>query len=173
MAPLTASIFPPVIAFVRTCLDQIQQWAQAPLVQRWFGREGLERILDLWNHCPQLLSAFEGLTVCYCHHDAHRRNLLVRERNDGSKETVAIDWALTGFGRIGEEAGVTMTVSLELLEVAASQAQALDQAVFSRYIAGLQDAGWVGDVRLACLGYTVNACFGSIEHRFAQCLRHG
>lgn len=152
--------------FARTCLDQLPQWAQAPLVRRWFGRDGLERILNLWDHCPQLLAAFERLPVCYCHHDAHRRNLLVRERTDGTPETVAIDWVLTGFGRIGEEAGVTMSVSLELLEVAANQAQALDQAVFSGYIDGLQDAGWAGDVRLARLGYTVNGCFGSILGNF-------
>ena len=154
------------IEFTRTCIDQIHQWAEAPLVRRWFGPNGLERILDLWSHCPQLLAAFERLPVCYCHHDAHRRNLLERQRPDGTTETVAIDWALTGFGRIGEEAGVTMTASLELMEIAANQAQELDQAVFSGYIDGLHDAGWAGDVRLARLGYTVNACLGTVLGNF-------
>jgi hypothetical protein len=111
----------------------------------------------LLSQAEPLLQAFERLPVCYCHHDAFRGNLLDRRRSDGSSETVAIDWALTGFGRIGEEIGVTIAVDLGFLEVPARQARELDQAVFAGYIDGLHDAGWRGDVRQARFGCTVNA----------------
>jgi hypothetical protein len=48
-------------------------------------------------------------------------------------------------------------LSLSWMTVPASQAKALDEAVFSGYIEGLSDAGWRGDVRMARFGYTVNA----------------
>lgn len=142
---------------VRPFAERSQQWADTPLARRWFGRDGLDRTLKLWSQVEPLLQAFERLPVCYCHHDAFRRNLLDRTLPDGSSETVAIDWSITGFGRIGEEIGVMTSVDLGFFEVPASQAQELDQAVFAGYIDGLRDAGWRGDERLARLGCTVNA----------------
>lgn len=145
------------VEFVRPYAERSQQWADTPLARRWFGRDGLDRTLMLWSQVDRLLHAFERLPVCYCHHDAFRRNLLDRQRGDGSSETVAIDWALTGPGRIGEEIGVTTSVALEFLDVPASRAYDLDQAVFTGYLDGLHDAGWRGDALLARLGCTVNA----------------
>lgn len=138
-------------------IARCRQYANTPLAQRWFGRAGLDHTFRLWAQLPRLLQAFEQLPVCYCHHDAHRRNLLDRQPRHGGSETIAIDWALTGFGRIGEEVGVTTAVGLEFLEVPAAQAYELDQAVFTGYLEGLRDAGWQGDSRLARLGYTLNA----------------
>lgn len=94
------------------------------------------------------------LPITFCHHDAFRRNLLARDHRSG---TVAIDWSLVGFGRVGEEIGVTTTVSLSCMEVTASQARELDQVVFTGYVEGLRDVGWQGDVRQVRLGYTANA----------------
>ena len=145
------------VEWVRPFAERSLGYVDTPLARRWFGRDGLEHTLELWARVEPLLQAFERLPVCYCHHDAFRRNLLDRPRSDHSSETVAIDWALTGFGRIGEEIGVTIAVGLEFLEVPARQARELDQAVFSGYIDGLHDAGWRGDVRLARLGCTTNA----------------
>ena len=133
------------------------QYADTSLGRRWFGRDGLQRTLALYAQRHTLLEAFERLPVCYCHHDAHRGNLLDRPHRDGRSETVAIDWALTGYGRVGEDIGAMLAVDLEFLAVAASQARELDQAVFAGYIDGLRDAGWQGDVRLARLGCTINA----------------
>lgn len=138
-------------------IEHCRQYANTPLARRWFGKNGFERTLTLWAQLPRLLHAFEQLPVCYCHHDAHRRNLLDRPLHNGVSETIAIDWALTGFGRIGEEVGVTTAVSLEFLEVPVAQARELDQAVFTGYLEGLRDVGWRGDERLARLGYTINA----------------
>jgi hypothetical protein len=145
------------IEFIRPIAARSRQWEETPLAHRWFGRNGLDRTLRLWSQVETLLQVFERLPVCYCHHDAFRRNLLDRTRGDGSSETVAIDWALTGYGRIGEEIGVTVAVALEFLDVPAAQARELDQVVFAGYSDGLRDAGWRGDVRLARFGCAVNA----------------
>lgn len=145
------------VDFTRPYIERSAQWTNTPVGHRWFGRNSFARMHRLWAHIDRLLCAFECLPVCYCHHDAFCRNLLWRTRADGNQETVAIDWALTGFGRIGEEIGVTMAVALEFLDVPISQARDLDQAIFAGYLAGLQEAGWRGDARLARLGCTTNA----------------
>jgi hypothetical protein len=105
----------------------------------------------------RLLEAFERLPVCFCHHDAFRRNLFASQDSAGSSRTVAVDWAITGFGRIGEEAGITTANNLIWLEVPTDQAKELDQTVFSGYLDGLSAAGWKGDTRLARLGYLSSA----------------
>lgn len=145
------------IDFTRPYVERSAQWAATPLGRRWFGHNSFERMQQLWRQMASLLGAFERLPVCYCHHDAFCRNLLRRTLDDGRQATVAIDWALTGFGRIGEEIGVTIAVALEFLDVAASQARELDRTVFAGYLDGLRDVGWRGDVRLARLGCTTNA----------------
>jgi hypothetical protein len=90
----------------------------------------------------------------------------MRHHVHGTVETVAIDWAYIGFGRIGEDAGILMSNGLELLDVAGSQAKALDENVFSGYLDGLHDAGWQGDARLARLGYAVPASLGNVLSSF-------
>ncbi|MCE7985468.1 MAG: hypothetical protein DYG89_30200 [Caldilinea sp. CFX5] len=145
------------VDFTRPYVERSAQWAATPIGRRWLGRVGLARVHKLWSQTERLLHAFERLPVCYCHHDAFCRNLLPRTNHDGQRETVAIDWALTGYGRIGEEVGVTIAVALEFLDVAIDQARNFDQAVFAGYLDGLRDAGWRGDARLARLGCTTNA----------------
>jgi hypothetical protein len=61
----------------------------------------LDRIEQFWGQRHDLLRALDHLPVCFCHHDAFRRNLLARN----VAETVAIDWSYTGFGAVGEESG--------------------------------------------------------------------
>ena len=145
------------VDFTRPYVERSAQWADTAIGRRWLGRVGLARVHQLWSQTDRLLQAFERLPVCYCHHDAFCRNLLHRTNKAGGPETVAIDWALTGYGRLGEEVGVTIAVALEFLDVAIDQARELDQAVFTAYLEGLHDAGWRGDARLARLGCTTNA----------------
>jgi hypothetical protein len=138
-------------------VEQCRQYDETPVARRLFLGDAWERTLRLWAVRQPLLAAFERLPICFCHHDAYRRNLLLRTASDGQTETVAIDWAIVGFGRVGEEAGMTTAVSLGFLEAPGHQAGELDQAVFAGYIDGLREAGWHGDRRLARLGYAVNA----------------
>lgn len=145
------------VEFTSPYVERSSQWAATPVGRRWFGHNSFARMQRLWAQVEHLLQAFEHLPVCYCHHDAFCRNLLHRANQDGSPETIAIDWALTGFGRIGEEIGVTIAVALEFLDVTPGQALELDRTVFAGYMDGLHDVGWRGDWRLARLGCTANA----------------
>jgi hypothetical protein len=147
----------PWIPILPSWLALADQYAQTPVIQGIFPGETLARMQRLWTDPESLLQAFERLPVCFCHHDAFRRNLLARRTVAGEDETVAIDWALTGFGRVGEEAGTTTAMSTQYVDVPVSPVRELDQAVFSGYIEGLRASGWRGDARLARLGYTVNA----------------
>jgi hypothetical protein len=138
-------------------IEASHQQVETPLGRRYFPGDSFERTLKVWENHARLLEAFERLPVCFCHHDAFRRNLFLRQNEAGSHSTVAIDWAFVGFGRVGEEIGITTANNLIWMEVALDQAKALDEAVFAGYVEGLRDAGWKGDARLVRLGYLVNA----------------
>jgi hypothetical protein len=118
----------------------------------------IQRLIE--NH-QSLLRQLDTLPVCLCHHDAFRRNLMLRDRGNAGAQTIAIDWAMMGYGGVGEEIGITTAVALHWLEVAADQAQELDRSIFESYVTGLRDAGWQGDVRLARFGYTATAALVS------------
>jgi hypothetical protein len=69
---------------------------------------------------------------------------------------------LTDPGKIGQEVGTTMAVSLEFLEVPVNRAQELDEAIFEGYCAGLRNAGLPDDLRQAArFGYTVTAALNN------------
>jgi hypothetical protein len=138
-------------------IEGSRQNAESPLGRRYFRGDSFERTMKVWANRERLLDAFERLPICFCHHDAFRRNLFLRQNEHGAQGTVVIDWAFVGFGRGGEEIGMTLGNNLIWMEVAPDQAKALDEAVFGGYVEGLRSAGWKGDARLARLGYTVNA----------------
>ncbi len=123
--------------------------------------------------CEQLdmvISAMERLPQCFCHHDAFRNNVLMRTGPTGALETVAVDWAYCGHGRVGEEGGNLMAASASNLLIAPDEIGQLDQTVFAGYVDGLRQAGWQGDARLARLGYTASAfvVFGLALRGFAM-----
>jgi hypothetical protein len=123
----------------------------------WLSSESVDRMLRLWERRQPLLTALDRLPTCFCHHDAFRRNLLLRQSDDGTAKTVAIDWSYTGPGKLGQEIGITVAVDLQFMDVPARMAQELDKTIFAGYSAGLRDAGWQGDLRLARFGQTVTA----------------
>ena len=145
------------IKFAAPLLDQFQHYAWSEMGQRWLTSHSVEQIQRLVENHQALLTQLARLPVCLCHHDAFRRNLMLRDRGNAEGQTIAIDWAMMGFGGVGEEVGITTAVALWWLEVGADQAKALDQIIFDSYVAGLRDAGWQGDVRLARFGYTTTA----------------
>jgi hypothetical protein len=120
----------------------------------------LDRVDKLLSYRQPLLRAAERLPLCFTHQDAFRRNLFIRKSAEGREETVAIDWAYAGVGRIGEDAGFLTRISLAWLEVPASERQAFSQAVWEGYLAGLHDAGWQGNVDLARFGYALTIAMG-------------
>jgi len=132
--------------------DKLIQFSESDL-GGWLSRHSVDRIMNLWEKRKTLVDAYDRLPTCYCHHDAFRRNLMLRKRKDNILETVAIDWAFTGPGKVGEEIAVTTCRLLWGMDVSVMQAHDFDAAVFEGYSAGLRDAGWKGDLQLARFGY--------------------
>jgi hypothetical protein len=145
------------ITFATSLLEEFQHYARSAPGQRWLTEQTVERMQRLLVNHQSLVTLLDRLPVCLCHHDAFRRNLMMRHGGNTEAQTVAIDWSMLGYGRVGEEIGITTAVGLSWLEVAGDQAQELDRIVFESYVDGLRDAGWQGDVRLARFGYTMTA----------------
>lgn len=103
----------------------------------------------LWGERDALLSAVEGLPQTLCHLDVWPKNL-IRTPED----FVLLDWAFVGAGAVGQDAGnlVPDCVWDGFLPTAALPA--LAETVWAGYLAGLREAGWGGDERLARLGFT-------------------
>src|SRR5262249_31441554 len=73
-----------------------------PLFRRGWPGDLAERAHDLFQERHGLLDLLDQLPRTLRHGDADRRNLLARQRGSTS-ESIAIDWAYTGIGPVGEE----------------------------------------------------------------------
>ena len=128
-----------------------------PLLISAFPRPITDDVLRLWDSHNGLLTMLDQLPQTFCHMDAYRPNLFIRYDAQGNDQAVAIDWVFAGIGSLGEEIANLWAASLIWFEYDAANARSLDETVFTGYVAGLRDAGWQGDFRLARLGYAA-AC---------------
>jgi hypothetical protein len=143
--------------------DGLDQVRDQPLFRRGWPGDLADRSLRLFEARHALLAVLDRLPQTLQHGDAGRRNLLDRGRRrhapgnvaaTGDPETVAIDWAFTGIGPVGQElAPLVVSSALWLAEVSLADLPSLDRACFAAYIAGLREAGWREDAALARLGY--------------------
>ncbi len=129
---------------------------QRPVVQQLFNEPRKERVLRIWAEKWQFISANERLPRVFCHNDAHRKNLMLLPALDGSEAFIGIDWAFCGPGGLGNDLGELVGTSLSYFAVEPASAGELEMAVLEGYRAGLQDAGWTGNERLAWLGYLIS-----------------
>jgi hypothetical protein len=142
----------------------------------WFGRFATNTAAALdsasWSHplirsaCPVSLvdrlrrlvadrevfrQGLARLPLVLCHHDTLPRNLFSRQR-DGREVTVAVDWASVGTGQLGADWGMLLGGGMFFGDLDPAVAAREELAIFDGYLAGLRDAGWRGDARLARLG---------------------
>ena len=127
-----------------------------PLLRQLYPPPVVAELRRLWDERERFLTALDRLPRTFCHHDAFRRNLLVRAGPEG-EELVAVDWAYAGHGAVGEELGQLVVASLFFFETVGIAPRELDAACFAGYVAGLREAGWAGDERLVRLGFTAAA----------------
>jgi hypothetical protein len=157
-------------AYVNTnasTMPQIRSSFHVPLVLRAWPGGVSDSLFRLWEERDLFFDALDRLPQTLCHLDLFRRNMLARKTADGDIQTVAVDWAYTGRGAIGEELVPLVLASVSFFEIELSQGQALQDVVFEGYLAGLRDAGWQGDPRQVRLGYTA----ASLRYRFADLWR--
>ena len=149
--------------YATTCDDVLklirsEQFWEHPLLRSAFPKPIADAVLQLWGRHEALLTVLAQLPQTFCHMDAYRPNLFIR--NDvakGNDQTVAIDWVFAGIGGIGEEIANLFAASLIWFEYDAVDARGLDEAIFAGYLTGLREAGWNGNPQLARLGHTA-AC---------------
>jgi hypothetical protein len=140
--------------------ERVARIAAAPLnpeVCRFWPQPVVDALLRLWEERDVFCAALERLPQTFCHGDAIRRNLFARRGTDGAEETVAIDWEYAGQMAAGEEIGQTVSVASAFFDVEPADLPALDEALFSGYLAGLHDAGWRGDERQVRFAYAAHA----------------
>ena len=128
-------------------LDDDDAW-QHPVIRETFP-DGLREGVGLVHASRErLYQISEALPRTLCHLDFWPKNLF---RRPGG-QIVLIDWAFTGLGAIGEDAGNLVPDAVLDHFVPAADLPALEQAVFEGYLAGLRAAGWADDPRLVRLG---------------------
>jgi hypothetical protein len=125
-------------------------------VRRGWPDDLIDRVLRIAEARHVLLDVLDGPPRVLCHNDAGRKNLFTRRRA-GVDETVAIDWGWIGMGALGGDPATLVGSSVLWFDVDEAEILALDQACFEGYVAGLRDAGWRGDERLARRGFAAAA----------------
>jgi hypothetical protein len=136
-------------------LERVDALGDHPLVRReWPDATVLERSARLWREREAFYTALARLPRTLCHMDLFRLNLFAVRSPHGDDETVGVDWAFLGLAAVGEELAPLVYASPLLAGEDADQARELGETCFEGYLAGLRDAGWSGDARLARLGYT-------------------
>jgi hypothetical protein len=138
-------------------LIQDESFLEQPLLHSLFPRSMTEKVLQLWESYDSLFKTLDVLPRTFCHLDAYRPNLFIRQDAKGLSQTVAIDWVFAGIAGVGEEIANLLTASLIWFEYDATEAKRLDDTIFNDYLHGLRDSGWKGDSQLVRLGYTA-AC---------------
>ena len=119
-----------------------------------------ERLMAVWAERARLNAALERLPQTFAHFDSQRRNLMIRAHPDGGDELVAVDWAWCGIGPVGADLAILIGNSMILFEADPKEGAQLDEAVFMAYLAGLQAAGWTGNIDEVRLAYAAtNALF--------------
>jgi hypothetical protein len=135
-------------------LADLENHLENPHVAVAFSNGVAEGTWRLMDDREMFLETLERLPRTLCHMDAFRRNLFLRKSSAGRKQTVAIDWAYTAIGSIGEELAPLIFASHVFSKEKPPVLEELEQSVFDGYLEGLRETGWNGDERIARLGYT-------------------
>jgi len=111
------------------------------------GGEPLPHLGDLLRHPSRSDVRFRSF----------QRNLIARRRAVGTEQTVAVDWAFTEIGAVGEELAPLVIASLLLFEVAVGLPWDVVEAVLTGCLVGLREAGRGGDKSVVRLGFLATA----------------
>lgn len=138
-------------------LAKLAKVSSHPLVRQVYPAHVSEVYTRLWAGRHTQYAMLDQLPQAFCHLDAFRRNLFLRQRRDGIDELVLIDWAFAGVAGVGEEVAPLVAGSVCFMEWPVEDARQLEAVVLDSYIEGLRDAGWRGDRELVGTGYAVAA----------------
>jgi hypothetical protein len=146
-------------------LEGDSAWAR-PLMREHFPPELRTALLDFHASRDALLALAERLPRALCHLDVWPCNIIMRE----GREPVFLDWSFTGDGALGEDVGNLVPDAVFDLLLPHAALPELDERLTRGYVAGLREAGWTGDERLARL----SICAAAVKYDWltAFCLEH-
>lgn len=146
---LTTNWHSAIVPGLTDSFDSLERLLTSPLARIALPLEAKDEIAAIWHDRHIFQKALAQLPRTLCHTDAFRRNILHRKA-----DVVLLDWALASIGAVGEELVCLVAVSLYYEGFTAEYADQLDKTVFTSYVAGLRQAGWTGDPKLARIGFT-------------------
>lgn len=120
-------------------VEQMNGWRH-PLLATHFSPEELGALKQLWADRQRTLDRLAQLPQIVAHLDAYRANLVWQ-----NGDLVLLDWAFVGLAALGEELAAFVGATLLLDLAPLVEAEQLEAVAFDGYLAGLRDAGWVGE----------------------------
>jgi hypothetical protein len=133
-----------------------------PLVRQVCFGENADRLLQLFADRVTFAAALEGLPQGFCHHDAWRRNLVLCSDSAGHDRVMLIDWADAGSGALGQELAAFVWAPTIYFDVEMDGLHELEAVAWSRYLDGLRDGGWHGELSVVRLAYTADVALRSL-----------
>ncbi|GAB4148502.1 MAG: hypothetical protein Fur0021_08490 [Candidatus Promineifilaceae bacterium] len=124
-----------------------------PYLQSLFPAAHSHPFRQFWDAIDHFLAILPALPSTWCHGDGAPTNFKIRQTSDDGQEVVALDWALTGIGVLGEDVAQLIGASYAFFD--AGNWDNLIQMLLNRYLDGLREMGWPGDARLVWLGYAI------------------
>lgn len=124
-----------------------------PFVREAFSADLRERILRLWDERQLYYDWLSRVPQIFSHFDYQRRNLMMRTADNGSRQVVALDWALCGCGPVGGDLGMLIGMSANLGELEPASLPDVGRAAEEAYWEGLNAAGRRGDRERVHLTY--------------------
>jgi len=145
------------IAASAPALEELPRLLGHPLVRIAYPEPAARRVLALWDAHERLVTATEALPQVLSHHDAHRANLITRDRSGARARTFLVDWQYIGVAGVGLEAAPLLGSALTEILVPPGEAHRLERLIYAGYLDGLRQAGWHGPDWAARLGFTATA----------------
>jgi len=115
-----------------------------------------ERYVRNRSRISVLLDTLALLPRGLAHQDVHWDNIFLVQR-DGRDVLLAMDWQFASISGVGEELGRMFGYALLKKKIPLDQVEDYKEALFSQYLLGLREAGWMGDAKFARYGFTVTA----------------
>jgi len=146
--------------------------ASTPLLSRAFPDAFVHDLGVMWQSRKRHLQTLDRLPQTLIHGDAQQTNLFQVTNESGDPEIAAIDWSFVGVGPLGQDAVQLFTPIVFYPAPSVDQIAGVAQGIYTRYLSGVQAAGWQGDPRLVRLGYTTSMIRASTLYvwRFMQVL---
>ncbi len=121
-----------------------------PLLAALFPPDRPNPCRQFWTAGDRFVELIDRLPATWCHGDCTPNNFLRRTRPDGSAELVALDWALSNIGVLGQDLGQLTYGCFDRFP--AAEIDAVSAALLESYLAGLAEMGCAAAAREVRLG---------------------